>query len=330
VSLTGNDVLEVVYSNDAGARDLYVQYVKMDEIEWWASAMIYDRGSGAAAFDGLDVIPGQEGMFWNGALRFVGGVGAFAAGYDANGNMTHRVRSGEGAMALTYDAENRLTVVKRGSWVEAVFAYDADGSRVRSSLGAYDGAPVTLYLDRHLEMNSVYREGMDDGQAQGWTAAAGAWAVQSGAYRQSSTASNTNAYRSQSQSQTVVVRWQATFHTGTNAGLYLFASSGTGAERGNSYRIWQDANAVKIFEVNNNVAVERASFAASNATGQTHSYVARYMPISGKVQVWRDGVLLGGWVDTTPLTSGAFLSLRTDSSTVSFDDIEVYHLIFAQ
>jgi uncharacterized repeat protein (TIGR01451 family) len=286
VSLTGNDVLEVVYSNDAGVRDLYVQYVKMDEIEWWpASHMIYDKGSGAAAFDGLDVIPGQEAMHWNGALRFVGGTGAFAAGYDANGNMTHRVRYGEGAAALTYDAENRLTEVKRGSWVDAVFAYDADGSRVRSSLGAYDSAPVTVYLGRHLEMNSVYRESMDDGQVQGWTAAAGAWAVQSGAYRQSGTASNTNAYRSQSQSQTVVVRWKTTFHSGTNAGLYLFASSGTGAERGNSYRIWQDASAVKIFEVNNNIAMERASFAASNAAGQSHHYVARYMPISGKVQV---------------------------------------------
>ena len=53
--------------------------------------------------------------------------------------------------------------------------------------------------------------------------------------------------------------------------------------------------------------------------------MARYSPISGRVQVWRDGVRLGGWVDSTPLTSGAYLSLRTDSSDVSFDDIEVYH-----
>ena len=52
--------------------------------------------------------------------------------------------------------------------------------------------------------------------------------------------------------------------------------------------------------------------------------MARYSPISGRVQVWRDGVRLGGWVETTPLTSGAYLSLRTDSSDVSFDDIEVY------
>ncbi|MFZ2361346.1 MAG: RHS repeat-associated core domain-containing protein [Anaerolineae bacterium] len=327
VSLTGNDVLEVVYSNDAGARDLYVQYVKMDEIEWWpASHMIYDKGSGAATFDGLDVIPGQEAMHWNGALRFVGGVSAFAAGYDANGNMTHRVRYGEGAAALTYDAENRLTEVKRGSWVDAVFAYDADGSRVRSSLGAYDSAPVTVYLGRHLEMNSVYRESMDDGQVQGWTAASGTWAVQSGAYRQSSTASNTNTYRAQAQTHSMVVRWKATYTSGTNAGIYLWASSSSGAERGNSYRIWQDATTVRIFENANNVATQRASFAASNAAGQTHSYVARYSPINGAIQVWRDGVLLGGWTDTTPLTSGAFLSLRTDSSTVSFDDIEVYQV----
>ena len=286
VSLTGNDVLEVVYSNDAGARDLYVQYVKMDEIEWWpASHMIYDKGSGAATFDGLDVIPGQEAMHWNGALRFVGGVSAFAAGYDANGNMTHRVRYGEGAAALTYDAENRLTEVKRGSWVDAVFAYDADGSRVRSSLGAYDSAPVTVYLGRHLEMNSVYRESMDDGQVQGWTAASGTWAVQSGAYRQSSTASNTNTYRAQAQTHSMVVRWKATYTSGTNAGIYLWASSSSGAERGNSYRIWQDATTVRIFENANNVATQRASFAASNAAGQTHSYVARYSPINGAIQV---------------------------------------------
>ena len=53
-------------------------------------------------------------------------------------------------------------------------------------------------------------------------------------------------------------------------------------------------------------------------------FAARYSPITGRVQVWRDGVRLGGWVDSTPLTSGAYLSLRTDSSDVSFDDIEVY------
>jgi hypothetical protein len=122
----------------------------------------------------------------------------------------------------------------------------------------------------------------------------------------------------------VQVRWKAKFNSGTQAGLYLYASSNTGAEHGNSYRIWQDASSVKVYESANNVATLRASFAASSVVGQWYTYVARYSPISGRVQVWRDGVLLGSWVDATPLASGAYLSLRTDSSDVSFDDIEVY------
>ena len=47
------------------------------------------------------------------------------------------------------------------------------------------------------------------------------------------------------------------------------------------------------------ISENAATFAsASNPAGQTHAYVARYSPISGRVQVWRDGVRLGGWVDS--------------------------------
>lgn len=41
---------------------------------------------------------------------------------------------------------------------------------------------------------------------------------------------------------------QATFTSGTNAGIYLLATAATGAERGNSYRVWQDATHVRIYE----------------------------------------------------------------------------------
>jgi len=94
-----------------------------------------------------------------------------------------------------------------------------------------------------------------------------------------------------------------------------------GAERGNSYRLWQDATSVSIYENANNVATLRASFAAANAAGQTHSYTVLYDPATGVLQAARDGVTLGSWTDTTPLTSGAYLSLRTDGANVLFDDI---------
>ena len=34
-----------------------------------APGTLYDRGKGAAAFDGLDVVAGQGSMVWGGALR---------------------------------------------------------------------------------------------------------------------------------------------------------------------------------------------------------------------------------------------------------------------
>ena len=45
------------------------------------------------------------------------------------------------------------------------------------------------------------------------------------------------------------------------------------------------------------------------------------------LQAARDGVALGSWTDTTPLASGGFLSLRTDGSSVQFDDIAVSEVV---
>ncbi len=142
-------------------------------------------------------------------------------------------------------------------------------------------------------------------------------------YQQSATTSNTNAYRATPQSGPLYYRWVATYTSGVSAGLYLFASTGTGTERGNSYRIWQDATHVRIYKSVNNAATLRASFAAPNVAGQTHSYQVIYDPLTGKLQAWCDNAFLGSWTDTTPLTSGSYLSLRTDSADVRFDDLVV-------
>ncbi len=76
---------------------------------------IFDRGSetgapGANAFDGVNVLNGAELLTEIGSLRFVIGLNALAAGYDANGNMTLRLKDGA-RYFLAYDAESRLTSV---------------------------------------------------------------------------------------------------------------------------------------------------------------------------------------------------------------------------
>ncbi|MCL6432392.1 MAG: hypothetical protein K6V36_16280, partial [Anaerolineae bacterium] len=67
-------------------------------VEAEGGAMVYVCG---------DFEPGRERLDSTGALRFAVGSHAYAADYDANGNMTSRVLHGRGQV-LTWDAENRL------------------------------------------------------------------------------------------------------------------------------------------------------------------------------------------------------------------------------
>ena len=130
-------------------------------------------------------------------------------------------------------------------------------------------------------------------------------------------------YQSWAQGSAFNYEWKATYTSGTSAGFYLFASASTGAERGNSYRIWQDATTVKLYESAGDVATQRASWAAANAAGQTHTYQVSYDPLTGSFSVKRDGATLGSWTDTTPLQNGNYVALRTDAANVLFDDIKI-------
>jgi RHS repeat-associated protein len=92
----------------------------------------------------VNVINGAELMTETGSLRFVVGLNALAAGYDANGNMTLRLKDGA-RYFLAYDAESRLTSVS--GTVSASFAYNGDGQRVTYTIGA----TITTYIGGYFE-----------------------------------------------------------------------------------------------------------------------------------------------------------------------------------
>lgn len=152
VTLSGSDQLEVVFTNDCVSgsydRDLFVDWVTVDGLVFQAEggAAIIDRGSGDAAFDGLEVIAGQQALTVNGALRFVVGQQAYAACYDGSGNMTWRLKNGT-AYEQVWDAENRLVAVKQSGVEVASYTYDGDGTRVKATV---EGG-TTAYLGSHLE-----------------------------------------------------------------------------------------------------------------------------------------------------------------------------------
>ena len=221
---------------------------------------------------------------------------------------------------LTYDAENRLSSANYDIYTSASLAYDADGARVKRTVNGL----TTVYLGNLQEMTFAYQDDFNDGLAQGWTAASGTWAVSANTYRQSQSISGTNAYHFVSQNGPLMVQWQVKYNTGTSASFYFYASAPTGEGRGNAYYVKQDAGSVYLYKSVNNVLTQQGVGAAANAAGQTHSYAVSYNPTTGLVQVSRDGTSVVSWTDPSPLTTGSYLSLRTDYTDASFDEVAVY------
>jgi hypothetical protein len=111
--------VDVVFSNAASGCTLQVDYVTIPTatgartVQAESGGTVFDRGTeagapGANAFDGVNLLNGAELMSETGSLRFVVGLKALASGYDANGNMTLRLKDGA-RYFLAYDAESRLT-----------------------------------------------------------------------------------------------------------------------------------------------------------------------------------------------------------------------------
>ena len=102
----GGAKLEVVYTNDATIgsenRNLYVESATINRrtLLPTASGVVFDRGSGAAAFDNADTVAGTTDLTVNGALRF------YAPGASATTAITVRARAdiaeGLGAIMKVY------------------------------------------------------------------------------------------------------------------------------------------------------------------------------------------------------------------------------------
>ena len=185
LTLSGDDQLEVVYPDDCSAggydRNLYVDQVVVDGqvVQAEGGAAVVDWGSGAAAFDGQEVVAGQEALTENGALRLVVGAGAYAACYDGNGNMTCRLRDGV-AYLQGWDAENRLVSVSNlATGQGATYVYDGDGRLVKgvvNGVATYyagegyeqQGAAWTAYYSAGGERLAVRKVGYGSGNGLCW------------------------------------------------------------------------------------------------------------------------------------------------------------------
>ena len=109
-------------------------------------------------------------------------------------------------------------------------------------------------------------------------------------------------------------------------GLHIMASDVALRERGNSYLIWfsLDQQTVSIIETIGNVLNPRVTAPAVLASGSFSDYKVLYSTSAGTIEVYQNNRLVTSWTDTTPLTSGTNISLRTGTADVEFDDLKAY------
>ena len=113
VVVKGGDRVDVVYVNNGssvGDRNLYIESMTVNGVTLRPtdSGVTLDIGSGAAAFDGVNVIPGRSGILWNAALRFL-------APDNNSPKITVRARA-----SLANDVGARMTVMVAGTAVGSV------------------------------------------------------------------------------------------------------------------------------------------------------------------------------------------------------------------
>ncbi len=124
--------VDVVFTNDAtvnGAdRNLYLTTLQGGDTVLVPAApgTVYDRGTGAAAFDGADTLPGQGDITWNGALRFVWPAAAAPAPQVAQYAVARLLQ--QATFGATPALVDRVVAIGAPAWVTEQLAlpYSAD------------------------------------------------------------------------------------------------------------------------------------------------------------------------------------------------------------
>ncbi len=159
----------------------------------------------------------------------------------------------------------------------------------------------------------------------------GNWSVINGRLRQTNTTSDNtlwSSYLIQDSGLPYLYEFAAKVNS-TNGprkfGIHIMSSDGTLSQRGNSYLIWfsGEDNKVRIYETVNNVLYFRA-IADVSLDNNWAKYRVTYSPAFGVIQLWKNNDYLLNWKDSSPISSGAAISLRTNKTAVDFDDLKVY------
>ncbi|WP_442775233.1 DUF1800 family protein [Sphaerotilus montanus] len=143
-ALRGGDKIDVVFTNDIAAngtdRNLYIAAVSDGLVVLlpFTAGIVIDRGAGAAAFDGLDLLPGSSTLASNGALRLTWPGGPNAAASTLPRRKAAARLLLQASFGPTPAAVDALAATTDASWITTQMALPTTDDFVRGVQARYD------------------------------------------------------------------------------------------------------------------------------------------------------------------------------------------------
>jgi N-acetyl-anhydromuramyl-L-alanine amidase AmpD len=115
-------------------------------------------------------------------------------------------------------------------------------------------------------------------------------------------------------------------------GIHFFCSDARQPNRGDSYFVWlrnndSKADKIEIYRSQSDVLEKKRSATIDIQPDQWYDIKVLYDAVYGKIEIYLDNQIALAWQDPLlPLKGGRYLSLRTGSAEVLFDDVRVYRL----
>ncbi len=187
--------------------------------------------------------------------------------------------------------------------------------------------------------NGFFADNFDSYNSPVWSvpASSGTWQVSGGNLLQNDSASaNSNIYASLNQnlSNRYLYQFYAMMDPLTYSGnahrfgFHFFSDNGALPNRGNSYFIYfrQETSVLQFYKVVNDVYT--LSSTVNNVTtafSQWYDFKVIFDRTAGKIDVYRDNILLGSWTDSSVLTNtGDYISFRTGNCKAKISELKVY------
>lgn len=225
------------------------------------------------------------------------------------------------------------TVSVTGNWQTQDFTTtfnDADNIGVEKSFYQvldFDGTEW-----RANNTHGFFSDNFDAAIHSDWTAASGVWNITGSNLVQSDEANtNSNIYAplTQNLSNRYLYHWQGKIEGAGNnrrAGFHFFCDDGNLTNRGNSYFVWFRVDNAKLqfYKVVNDVFSLESEVAFTFNAAQWYDYKVIYDRTTGKTDVYVDNVKIGTWTDTSPYSTGSYISFRSGDCKYTVNDLKVY------